>query len=162
MDGVWERRARPPGNIPDADLPLCAGLFARATGFVAQELLIIVQIAVEGTDAARLRLHDSGEIGSLKRGGIGSRNRTFMHGSTQDVMGVSIKEFELPCIRCRKHKAKHLFKHPAWDMETLKSTNYANLEHDAITVVRNCRPNKSVSHDTPPFSYKHDSTFVAL
>jgi hypothetical protein len=44
----------------------------------------------------------------------------------------------------------------------LKSTNYANLEHDAITVVRNCRPNKSVSHDTPPFSYKHDSTFVAL
>jgi hypothetical protein len=52
-----------------ADVPLrCGSLLAHATGFVAQELLVIVQIAVEGLDAA---LGDQPELvanGAQQRG----------------------------------------------------------------------------------------------
>ncbi len=39
-------------TISGDDLLLCGRLLTHATGFVAQELLVIVQIAVEGLDAA--------------------------------------------------------------------------------------------------------------
>ncbi len=60
-----------------------------------------------------------------------------------------IKEFELPCIRCMGRQAESLLKRPARDMETLKSANRANLEHDPIAVVRDCCPNQRAAHDIP-------------
>lgn len=94
--------------------------------------------------------HNSGEIGSQKCSGVSTRNRTFPYGPPQDVRPVLIKEFELPSIRCMTSQAECLLKRPAWDMKTLKSANHANLEHDPVTVVRDCRPKQRAVHDMPP------------
>jgi hypothetical protein len=90
------------------------------------------------------------KISGLELKRVRPRDRPFRSGSGQNAVQELIEKLELSRVRSPRLEVEYILEHPARQVETLKSMGNANLEDDAIAIVRHrCPTEYLATHGAP-------------